>query len=673
MFDKLTLGVCYYPEHWEKSMWADDLERMKSYGLSVIRIGEFAWNKFEPEEGRFTFDFFDEFIALAEEKGMKVILGTPTATPPAWLTTKYPEVLNADVDGNLIRHGMRRHASLNSPKYIEKSRIITEKLAEHYGDCKTIVGWQIDNEINCEKDVYYSESDHAAFAVYLKEKYKTLDALNDAMGTVFWNQTYTDWNQVRLTQHTNNGSTNPHMALEEKRFISDTCVRFIRMQAKIIRKYAKNAFVTTNGLFAHLDYHSLIGTGLDFITYDNYPNFAYGIERNPKEDELNDRDAAINLTRSRSISGTFGIMEQQSGAGGWNVRLEQPMPKPGQIKLWALEAIAEGADFVSFFRWRTCTFGTEIYWHGLNDYSNRDNRRLRELKQVAEAVERIEPVFGSKYQAQAVILQDYDNEWDGECDVWHGPLSARSKMGWVEALEFAHIPYDFCNVTEKLTAEDLKPYQFAVYAHPAIMTAKRAKVLEEYVAGGGILVVGSRAGYKDLTGKCTTMPMPGYLAKVLGAEVEDYTFVSPEIKEMGCQVGQEVLPAPVFNDILNPLTAKVLGTFTKSYYAGEAALTENVFGAGKAYYFGGGFDRKTAEGLLTIMGIVPVTEAYVKAPESVQVTIRRNGEKRYLFLMNYKGEETKVVLNGSYYERIRKETLAGEITMAGYEVLCLEV
>ena len=187
--DHLTLGVCYYPEHWDKTLWKDDLKRMKEYGIEVIRIAEFAWNKFEPHEGKFTFEFFDEFMDLALAEDMKVIFCTPTATPPAWMSEKYPEILNADIDGHLIRHGLRRQHNMNSPKYLEFTARIVEKLAEHYSKYPNIILWQLDNEINCECDRYYSESDHKAYREYVKNCFGTLENYNKEIGADFWNQT----------------------------------------------------------------------------------------------------------------------------------------------------------------------------------------------------------------------------------------------------------------------------------------------------------------------------------------------------------------------------------------------------------------------------------------------------------------------------------------------------
>lgn len=284
---------------------------MIDYGIEVIRIAEFAWNKFEPQEGIFNFDFFDKFLNLAYKKGMKVIFCTPTATPPAWLTHNYHEVLNAKEDGTLYRHGMRKHYTYNSPTYRKFTARIVDKIASHYCSHPTIIGWQIDNELNCETAVFYSDSDHAAFRTYLKEKFKTLEALNDAMGTTFWNQAYTSWDEIHLTRPTVGNSNNPHLSLEEKRFISYSTINYCKLQADIIKKYkSKTQFITTNGIFGHLDSHEMTNSTLDFITYDSYPNFAFDTWTDPKKPEnLNDRKSSWSLTNTRSISSNFGIYE----------------------------------------------------------------------------------------------------------------------------------------------------------------------------------------------------------------------------------------------------------------------------------------------------------------------------------------------------------------------------
>ena len=462
--DRLILGTCYYPEHWPETMWKADLERMLESGIEVIRIAEFAWSKIELREGEFDYSFFDRFLDLAEQTDIKVIFCTPTATPPAWLTEKYPEVLNASIDGVLYRHGARRHYNYNAPIYRELSARIVEKSASHYAGRKCIIGWQIDNELNCETNEFYSEADSAAFRVFLKKKYGTLDALNEAWGTVFWNQTYTDWEELHVPRKTLNNSTNPHEVLDYTRFVSDSCRSFCLMQSEIIRKYLKSGdFITTNGMFGNVDNHKMNAESLDFYMYDSYPNFAYclGAYKDIPGD-LMDRKWSRNLTEVRSISPKFGIMEQQSGANGWNTRMEAPTPRPGQLTLWTMQDVAHGADYVSYFRWRTCTFGTEIYWHGILDYSGRENRRLREVREVAKKFSAIRELAGSVYEAKVGILKDYDNIWDAQLDVWHGRVENASQKALFAAAQKTHTPVDFVYI-DNTEPETLKKYKLLFY------------------------------------------------------------------------------------------------------------------------------------------------------------------------------------------------------------------
>ena len=687
--DKIVLGTCYYPEHWDKSLWEDDLKRMLQDGIEQIRIAEFAWNKFEPEEGVFDFSFFDEFMDLAKRVGMKVIFCTPTATAPLWLTEKYPETLNADVTGNLFYHGMRQQTNLTSETYRRFSGRITQKLIEHYRKYENIIGWQLDNEINCGINIYYSEADHQAFRKYCKDKYQTLDNFNEKMGTVFWNQTYTDWEQVHLSRLTVNGSmNNPHLALEEKRFISAMVFEFFKLQADIIRPgLREDQFITTNGIFGHVDYQSMIGPIFDFITFDSYPNFAFSHDQekkpeDPARDENNtffDRNSSFNMIKTRGISNRFGIMEQQSGPGGWVGRMPQPSPKPGQMRLWTMQSIAHGADFVSYFRWRTCSIGTEIYWHGLLNYDNRDNRRIEELRRIHQELEKIGTVAGKDYKAEVAILRDYDNEWDGEEDIWHGPLNELSTDAWFQTLQNQHIPFDFKDLRDDTKLKELQKYQFLIYPHPTILTKERAEVLTAYVENGGQIVFGARTGYKDHYGRCPMQAMPGLVADLCGVIVTDFTFTNPqdEVPVIGL-VGQGKenvhFTAPKFNDILEPQEGtEVLGVFQNEYYRNQPALTCRQRGKGKAFYLGAGFTKESAQAILQIAQIGSPFDSIIQVPAEVELAVREGAGGAYLFVLNYKNEEKKIVIKQDLQELLSEKVMTGEVTMQPFDVYCLKI
>lgn len=677
--DKLTLGVCYYPEHWPEALWEDDFRRMREMGIAVVRMAEFAWAIFEPEEGKFDFGMFHRVLELAHRYGLKVILGTPTAAPPAWLTHKYPEVLNADVTGDLYRHGLRRHTNYSSPKYRELCQRIVRRMVEAYKDHPAVIGWQIDNEFNCHMDVFYAETDHAAFREWLKDKYGTLDKLNEAWGTVFWSQTYTAWEQVHLTRHMVSRSPNPHMALDEKRFISDVTISFARLQTEIIRELAPQHWITTNGMFGHLDNHELTEELLDFFSYDSYPQFG-SLDAVNEEAPLLDRAWSMKLSQVRSISPNFCVMEQQSGPGGWVDAMAMGTPRPGQIRLWSYQSVLHGTDLLVYFRWRTATVGTEIYWHGINDYHNRPNRRVREVTQIGgEFASLGNSLIGTAYQAEVAIMQDYDNSWDGELDAWCGPLQRRSVRAWYKRLQHRHIPADMITLRAATPLEELAAYKVIVYPHPAIMTDETAALLTRYVEQGGIIIFGARTGFKNIHGHCYMRPFPGPVAGLCGITVEDFTLVKGTVAPAELRWKDGRLAAGTitegFNEILQveDEDTEVLAEYASEYYAGKPALTRRSVEKGQAWYYGAAFSEVVVDAIADELGLVSPAADFLEAPMQVELGIRAAGDKRFLFLLNYSGESAPVQAKTTLKDLLSGAVLEQDTVLPPYGVWILEL
>jgi len=335
-----------------------------------------------------------------------------------------------------------------------------------------------------------------------------------------------------------------------------------------------------------------------------------------------------------------------------------------------------------YFRWRTATFGTEIYWHGINDYHNRPNRRCAEVAQVGRELGQIgETLVGSRYEAAVAIVKDYDNDWDGELDVWHGAYEKQSAGSWYQALQHRHVPSDFLTIDAQTVVADLQRYHTLIYPHPTILTEEIASVLKEYVAAGGRLVFGCRTGYKDSRGHCVMRPMPGPVSDLCGAEVEEFTRIAandpePSIAWEGHESGP--LPSGPFNDILRTVGegSRVLATYGEDagYYAGQPALVENTWGQGTALMFGGAFTVSMAHAVADHLGLTCPFADLVTLPRDIELAVRRRVDGTSLvFLLNYSGDPQEVSIHVEAADLLSGLTMSGDQVLPPYGVVALEV
>ncbi|GAA3871759.1 beta-galactosidase [Celeribacter arenosi] len=408
-----ALGTCYYPEHWPQERWEADARMMAESGLTWVRIGEFAWSRLEPRPGDLQLDWLEKAIEILNEAGLKVVLGTPTATPPRWVVDKHPDMLAVDEQGRPRAFGSRRHYCFSHEGYIEESRRITAILAKRFG--ASVAAWQTDNEYGChDTTVSYSDAACRAFQRWLEARYGDIEALNEAWGNVFWSMEYNRFDQIGLPNLTVT-DPNPAHALAFRRFSSDQVREFNRVQLEEIRKYSK-APISHNYMGQVTDFdHYALGADMEIATWDSYPlgfledRVVAAPEYKQAFARQGDADfQAFHHDLYRAVGrGRWWIMEQQPGPVNWAPH--NPAPLPGMVRLWSWEAFAHGAEAVCYFRWRQAPFAQEQMHSGLLRPDSSEAEGLREVRQVANELASAPKVEGNV--ADVALVFDYDAEW----------------------------------------------------------------------------------------------------------------------------------------------------------------------------------------------------------------------------------------------------------------------
>lgn len=624
----ITLGVDYYPEHWDESDWDRHASLMSKAHLKVARIAEFAWSRLQPEENRFEFGWLDSAIESLSHHGIKIILGTPTAAPPAWMCAKYPEILPVDETGYRYSFGSRRHRCVNSPALKHETTKIVEAMAERYGTHPFVEGWQIDNELGTGR--CYCNCCADAFREWLKKKYGTLDTINRLWGTVFWSQEYAAWEEIPIPKKTL-GRHNPSLLLDFARFFSDSNVDYIRLQTEIIRRHSPGRYITTNtGNSPRNDlinqYHFF--REQDYAGINNYPG--------PEDDPAYN---AFMLDFLRGIKGKdYIVLEQQAASTG--ITMMDPITTPAEIRRWTYQAIARGAEKVLYFRWRTCPFGGEQYCQGILDYDGYAGPRHEGIKRTGAELERL-AVKDTSVQSKIAILFTHDSKWALDIDPHNRDYNYIDHiLCYYRAFHARHIPVDVIGPDE-----DFTKYEAIITPSLFIGGQKIEQKLAAYVEQGGNLISTFRSLVKDENNTVPGEGLLGGMQKVFGIKVREYdSFRTGEHNQVTLQPSQESYKAGVWCDILEPEGAEILAEYKHKSYAGSAAITINRFGRGWAAYIGflgdGEFYKAFAERICREHNIF----AAVTAPEDVEVVERTGPRGRVVFLLNHSSENRTVPL-----------------------------
>ncbi len=616
------LGVCYYPEHWPEALWADDARRMRGLGLLYVRIGEFAWSRIEPAPGQFDFGWLDRAIAVLGGAGLKVVMCTPTATPPKWLIDRHPEILPVDPETGRVRgFGSRRHSDFSSDVWVAEAMRITEVLARRYGDNPHVAGWQTDNELCChDTALSASPAALAGFRTWLAARYGDVAALNAAWGNVFWSMEYASFDAIELPFGAVT-ETSPAHRMAFRRYASDRVVTFHAAMVAVIRSHAPGRFVTHNFIPMHetgVDNHALAAP-LDFAAYDNYPLGRADLALAGASAEAfrpwlrtgHPDMQAVLFDQTRGLTGRpFWVMEQQPGPVNW--AHHNPRPAPGMVRLWSWEAFAHGAAVVSFFRWRQVPFGQEQLHAGLLRPDSSAAEAWPEVAQLAAELAAID--LPEPTRAPVAMIVDIEAQWLAGIER-HGDGYDYSALlhGWYGALRRLGVDVDFV-----APGADLGGY--ALVLAPALAMPGAAAVAA-LGAASALVVLGPRSGAKT---RDVTIPdglPPGPLRALLPIRVLAVETLRPDCPGT-IAFGGAAYAAGIWRESLDPGSAAVLGR----YEDGSPALVRH----GRVHYLA----TVTDDGFLDAFFAGLCAEAGVATtPVAGGLRLRRRGDLS--FAINY--------------------------------------
>lgn len=659
------LGVAYYPEQWPRDRWEIDARLMAEAGLSVVRIAEFAWAQLEPRPGVHDFDWLDEVVGILSGAGLDVVLGTPTAAPPAWLVERHPEILPLRDDGRVQEFGHRRHYCPNSPPFREATERIVGALADRFGADDRVLAWQIDNELGGR---CYCDACRTSFHAWLRDRYESLDVLNEVWGTAFWSQIYDDWAQIPLPDGGpvpmtpfgfGRNAPNPGLALDFRRFSSDSLIGYLRLQTAILRARCDSRQLITHNLmgfkFPEIDYHAL-GEELDVVSWDNYPLLdPSGRWTGP----------ALAADAMRGLKNApVWVLEQQVGPLGWELFRT---PRRGTTRLYAWQAIAHGAEIVSFFRWRTARFGTEQHWHGIVDGTGRVGRRYDEVRALAAEVESVaDELAEARPHADVAVLHDYDSRFALQVQPNNPALRhEESVQSHYEALRVLGLGVDVVS-----PAADLSPYRVVVAPSLYVIDEAAVGALADFAESGGVVVVGPRAAVKDRCNAVPERPLPAWLDALAGVEVVDYASLAEDaVARIDGAVGGEVHG---WYEELELRDATPLASYADGPFAGTTAIADRAAGGGRVVYVAAAARVPTLVALYRVLcedAGLPLLDL----ADGVEAVPLRNGRGDLLFLLNHRDEEGAVELApGDWHDYVAGASVASTLVLAPFGVALVD-
>ena len=629
VFKRILYGGDYNPNQWPREVWDQDMAYFKDARINSATINVFSWAKIQPSEEEYAFDELDEIVDMLSRENFDIVLATSTAALPAWMFQKYPEVARVDYQGRRHVFGQRHNACPNSPVYQKYAKALASQLARRYGSNNHITCWHINNEYGGE---CYCENCAKAFRVWLKKKYRTIDALNEAWNLEFWGHTVYSWEEIVPPNALGDGMENGRdtafagLSVDYRRFTSDSILANFIMERDAVRGFSPDAVITTNlmGTYKGLDYFKW-AKEMDIVSWDNYPSYDTPVSYTAMCHDL--------MRGLKDLP--FMLMEQTPSQQNW-----QPynsLKRPGQMRAQSYQTMAHGADTIQFFQLRRSKGGCEKF-HGavIAHAGTSDTRVFREVKQLGEELERLSgQIPGSVSEAQAGIIFDWDNYW--ALEYTSGPSC---ELTYVDQIHRYYKYFYDNNISVNMIPWDADFSRYKLVVAPVLYMVKEGmqRALEKFVQNGGVLVTTFMSGIVDQSDNVHLGGYPGPLRALSGVWVEEIDALAPTQSNTVVFSDGSEFTCRMLCDLMHLEGAECLASYKSDFYAGTPAIAKRQFGSGSVYYLGTEMDPAGIAKVLRMAVSEAAVAPVIDTPTQLEVSCRRGENCTFYFIMNFKDE-----------------------------------
>ena len=582
-FDQILYGVAYYHEYMPTDRLDEDIRMMKEAGISVVRVGESTWSLFEPKNGTFEFGWMDRIIDKMHEAGIKVILGTPTYSIPAWMWHQHPDILLTYQKGGKAYYGIRQNVNYTDPDFLFYAERIIRKMMEHYAKHPAIIGYQVDNETT-PRDIN-NDNFQAMFRNHLKEKFGTVEALNKTWGLQYWGMTINDWDELAPRD----GITNTAYKLEWERFSRQAVTDYLQWQTRLVREYKRDdQFVMQCYMpsVQEVDQRES-AKEMDMMALNVY----HGYQDDLKGDEI---AFAGDYFRSVKKGVNYLVTETNAQTIGWNSRSQQP-PYPGQMRQNVYAHLGSGANMVEYWHWHSIHYGQETYWKGVLSHDLQPNRAYAEVTRTAHELERIgKKLVNLKKENKVAILFSHDSNeglnfmpFDQGGSPWENNPNDYYRNHLVA--QFHRILYRNNIGVDFVFPDDAGFDQYDLLIIPSLYIAsdELLEKINTYVRNGGHVIMQFKSGFCDENSMVRPVMAPGPLREACGFHYQEFSnFKTMALKGDPFGAGPEHNKVSTWAEYLICDTAEPLAWYDHPYLGEYPAITLNQYGKGSLLYQG---------------------------------------------------------------------------------------